>query len=62
MDLGIPQVSMHLAQQNTTRAFGIGMIRQSMDNVEQMGQMMADMMRQIPIPPGEPGSNVNILV
>ena len=62
MDLGIPQISMNMAQQNTMRSFGIGMIRKSMDNVEKMGQMMADMMRQIPVPQGEPGSNINILV
>ena len=62
MDLGIAQLSMNMAMANTQRSFGIGMIRASMDNVEQMGQMMADMMRQVPIPAGEPGSNVNILV
>jgi len=60
MDLGIPQVSMNLAQGNTMRNFGIGMIRQSMDQMEQMGNIMADMIRQIP--QGEPGHNVNILV
>ena len=65
--MDIERISMNLASANTLRSFNIGMIRRSMDNVEQVGKQVAEMIQQIPTAPSPQqmaaqDSRVNILV
>jgi len=65
MDLGVPQMSMNLAEGNTMRSFGIGMMRQSMDQLEQVGEQLSQMIQTM-TPPAAQASleshTVNIVV
>ena len=63
--MDIERTSMNLASAQTLRSFEIGMMRQSLDDVEMMGNQIAQMIQSIPmaqVPQGEPGHNVNITV
>ena len=64
--MDIERISMDLASSNTLRSFNIGMIRRSMDNIEQVGEQVAEMIRQIPSAPSPQqiaaqGGRVNVL-
>ena len=63
--MDIERTSMALASANTLRSFGIGMMRQSMDQVEEMGAMMAEMIQNMPTPsvaPQSSESTINVLI
>ena len=57
--MDIAEVSTSMAASETMRSFGLGMMRKSLDQVEQMGEIMAQMMREMD--PGV-GANVDIRV
>ena len=63
--MDIERTSMSLSSSQTMRSFQIGMMRQTMDDVEMMGAQIAQMIQAMPaapIPQGEPGHNINITV
>ena len=63
--MDIERTSMNLSSARVLRSFEIGMMRQSMDDVELMGAQIAEMIQAIPtapIPQGDEGHNVNISV
>ena len=60
--MDIPAASMQLASANTLRSFGIGMIRQSMDQLEIVGEQMAQMIQQTQVAVSTTeGTRINIL-
>ena len=59
--MDIAETSMSLAASETVRSFGIGMLRKSMDQMEQMGEQMAQMMDEMGKAAGI-GNNVDIRV
>ena len=48
--MDIERISMNMAKAETIRGFTIGMMRESINQVEQMGQQLAQMMDSIPTP------------
>lgn len=59
--MDIAEASMNLASADTLRSFGFGMMRKSMDQMEQLGAQMAQMMQQMSAVTGE-GINIDIRV
>ena len=59
--MNIAELSMNMAASETLRSFGIGMIRKSMDQMEQTGEQIAQMMQEIAVATGV-GVNVDIRV
>ena len=57
--MDIAEASMNLASAETARSFGFGMMRKSMDQMEQLGDQMAQMMREMTQLTGA-GGNVDI--
>ena len=57
--MDIAKVSMTLAADQTNRNFGIGMLRKSMDQMEQMGNQVTQMMQEMAQMTGT-GLNVDI--
>jgi len=58
----IERISMTMAQDNVIRGFTIGMMRESINQVEQVGQALEMLMQSIPTPAPMPdGSTINIL-
>ena len=59
--MDIAEASMNLASSETIRSFGFGMMRKSMDQMEQMGEQLAQMMREMSQITGA-GANIDIRV
>ena len=57
--MDIARASMNMASAQTLRGFGLGMMRKSMDQVEQVGEQFAQMMREMSLLTGE-GINIDI--
>ena len=57
--MDIAEASMNLASSETIRSFGFGMMRKSMDQMEQMGAQITQMMREMAQATGI-GINVDI--
>jgi hypothetical protein len=49
--MGIATLSMNMARQNIMQEVNISLMRNAMDNMEQTGQMMAQMLDSVPVPP-----------
>ena len=59
--MDIAEVSMNMAASETMRSFGFGVMRKSMDQMEQMGSQIAQMMLEMSQMTGE-GVNIDIRV
>ena len=62
MDMRMANLSMNMAAQSTMRDFGLGMIKKSMDQMEQQGQQLVAMMNNIQSPQIPAGSTFSVLV
>ena len=60
-EMDIAQASMNLASSETIRGFGFGMMRKSMDQMEQVGELFAQMMQEMAQVTGQ-GVNIDIRV
>ncbi|MCL2839536.1 MAG: hypothetical protein FWE05_02095 [Defluviitaleaceae bacterium] len=66
MDFGLPAVATTMANMETAQTMSIGSVRRGLDQIEQVGAALMDMMQnmQVPLMPAgsESGSRVNMLV
>ena len=59
--MDIAEASMNLASAETIRSFGFGMMRKSMDQMEQVGEQISQMMQEMSQYTGA-GANIDIRV
>ena len=62
MDFGLPAIATYMANRETVQTMGIGAVRRGIDQVEQVGEALVQMMQNMQVMPqgSESGSRINL--